>query len=1052
MSVERNVSRPGRGQEPRTPPSSGKDLSQFVFVDGDFIVVDRKGLNELYRRRQNDKTHARLKACAELMARLGDAGAERRARRRLQCEMRIWDRAGNPPVRIRATPPDASRRKRGASEPQITITRLSKPVVPLPRYSGVLIDRRGRRGVFVDFEYDGAQRNRFGVARRRVEYQFKDGHAELVGGRIAFRSRLGITVDEVLAAVEQAEIANRAARKNGKIGINVIVQCAADLDQAGRVRSMELLAEEFDRRGLPYVMTLHAPSPGSDQRNYHIHVWYTTRPMERVGTYEWTIGQQLRTDCDGPDALYELRRSWAEICTRVSHERGDRLRYTHLSNAARGMPNRPLGRLKPRQVKNWRAGTIETAVTSMQETIDRNENLTAQIERNRYAAEAANIDRMLREAVGTDARVDGRHQTKSDANDVGPRHGDSIGHAGALNYQGSAQQVMSTPALGQSVGAQPIPLASVTGATGENTTSDGQAATIRAVLLAPTGKPPPRLFETTAKPPAATVSPPKTWRAIVKFDPLPIATAPRVTFLPLSKRTATKNFQLTAGQTPRIALFQTTYASPVTHLPPCPQDPHPRPTFQSPSVATPRRFTIVPAPRKPVTLVATTIATSPAFPSTIKERRASTLPSMDSRPIRTLRLAAISKPVIALAETDTRIARSFVAWQRSAKRQIDCEGLDRLASGDLERREASNRVRFSDLSLRLAIHGVSLARVGERIAHARPADGDEAALVDRASTLLAGYDPADGLKARQRVAWLTRLYCDRENGEAVAVPSSLVGHFGFGPKVLGYPVDEPGAETQPATGKENPRRVLPPAGAADSDGGGVELVPESGAGDVQADSDDRRDAAVAPVPSSGSIVARLDAIFAAMERTGQKRLVRQVAGKLTLPDDILTDGGLDRSAIDSEPAQKSLSRHFDRQIDEISIFAEHLAAEPRHIRRTLDGWMISARAGEGIVRPFNDWKSDAFVQKALGGLSALRSTERGNAEFERRLAAFVNSLVPLHETRLRSQDASHETRDKSAGERTSTYSQSPEPYRRPGPDTIPRPPIGQVLPDRDGSR
>lgn len=130
-----------------------------------------------------------------------------------------------------------------------------------------------------------------------------------------------------------------------------------------------------------YVMVPHVPSPGSNEHNFHVHVWSTTRPMERVGPYEWNIGQQLRTDCDGPDALYDLRRTWAEICTKVSHERGERYRYTHLGNAERGLPHRAQERLGKRQVSNWRKGKHEEAVAAMGATIAANEALVAEIER-----------------------------------------------------------------------------------------------------------------------------------------------------------------------------------------------------------------------------------------------------------------------------------------------------------------------------------------------------------------------------------------------------------------------------------------------------------------------------------------------------------------------------------------------------------------------------------------------------------------------------------------------------------------------------------------------
>ena len=107
MSVQRNLSRSGRGQEPRTPPTSGKGQFLFVLVDGDFVAVNRQGLNALFKRRQNDATQARLRDAAARKWARGERSADRRARRRLEKQMREWNQAGNRRVRVRAPRSDA---------------------------------------------------------------------------------------------------------------------------------------------------------------------------------------------------------------------------------------------------------------------------------------------------------------------------------------------------------------------------------------------------------------------------------------------------------------------------------------------------------------------------------------------------------------------------------------------------------------------------------------------------------------------------------------------------------------------------------------------------------------------------------------------------------------------------------------------------------------------------------------------------------------------------------------------------------------------------------
>lgn len=428
MSIERNVSRSGRGREPRTPPTSRKGYSLFVLVEGEFVAVDRQGLNALFRRRQNNATHARLCAAASRKWARGERSAERRARRRLEKEMREWDRAGNRWVRVRAPRSDAEterlERKRKRQRDKVApVTSLSRPLRALPKYRFAIVDKAGRRGVFVDFFYDSATGNPFGVAMRRVEYMFMDDHADLIDGRVQFLSNLGESCDEIIASVTVAETANRSVRKNAKVGTNAIYQFAADLDRAGRIRAMKLLAAKYEALGLAYVMVPHMPSPGSDERNFHVHVWSTIRPMERVGPYEWAIGQQLRTDCDGADALYDLRRTWAEICTKVSHERGQRFRYTHLGNAERGLPHKPEQRLKKLQTENWRKGEHEEGVTAMEATIADNEALVAEIERRKAHDDDEAVRSPSVGIEGTAAATDGSrpHRARRSAIDEGMR-------------------------------------------------------------------------------------------------------------------------------------------------------------------------------------------------------------------------------------------------------------------------------------------------------------------------------------------------------------------------------------------------------------------------------------------------------------------------------------------------------------------------------------------------------------------------------------------------------------------------------------------------------
>lgn len=381
MSGERNVSLSGRAKEARTPPHSTHPREITVLVNGSFEAVSQAELALFFKRMQGSARALRLQRAAALKAALSEAIADRRALRRLEKQLREFDRSANPRRRMRASPWEQEPPKT-SKPPTVTITRLSKP---LPCYPAPIIDRQRRHGIFFHIEYDSARGNPFGVASRRIHYQMQEDHAELVEGRMICYSNMGNSPDEIKAGADVLETVSRAARKNAKLGFSAICQLSPNLDQKGRVRATKRLAAAFDRRGVPYCMTLHAPSPDGDQRNFHIHVWFSHRPMERVGPYEWAVATQLRSDLDGPDAMRDLRREWAEILSQVTRAQGERLVFTALSNAARGLSNMPLRKLDRQKVERARRGEIVADVEANRQIIAENCRLAESLRTRRKA-------------------------------------------------------------------------------------------------------------------------------------------------------------------------------------------------------------------------------------------------------------------------------------------------------------------------------------------------------------------------------------------------------------------------------------------------------------------------------------------------------------------------------------------------------------------------------------------------------------------------------------------------------------------------------------------
>lgn len=211
----------------------------------------------------------------------------------------------------------------------------------LPKYGGPVLDRKGERGVFVRIRYYSRKTAGAGVSSRVVKYVFNGADVD-AAGQPYFVSNVGKDIDEALCAFDHLEQVNWAAQKNAKLMMHAIM--AADYRQTPdeMMRTGLVWAEEaLGRFNLPYVVTLHAPPEEGDERNWHLHMLFSFRPMARTGDHEWQVGEMLRTDLDNPQAMRLMREIYASAMTISSYESGINQRYTAKSNAARGLVHEP---------------------------------------------------------------------------------------------------------------------------------------------------------------------------------------------------------------------------------------------------------------------------------------------------------------------------------------------------------------------------------------------------------------------------------------------------------------------------------------------------------------------------------------------------------------------------------------------------------------------------------------------------------------------------------------------------------------------------------------
>ncbi len=69
--------------------------------------------------------------------------------------------------------------------------------------------------------------------------------------------------------------------RGGRIQYRIIGELPHEVDQDARVRILRAFAQEFERRGLPYVAVMHAPDHTNNDKNWHFHLIYHDRPAAR---------------------------------------------------------------------------------------------------------------------------------------------------------------------------------------------------------------------------------------------------------------------------------------------------------------------------------------------------------------------------------------------------------------------------------------------------------------------------------------------------------------------------------------------------------------------------------------------------------------------------------------------------------------------------------------------------------------------------------------------------------------------------------------------------
>ena len=168
---------------------------------------------------------------------------------------------------------------------------------------------------------------------------------------------MGETPEEIAEAFDQIEKVNRSAAKNAKAIHHMIFQSLHELSPEEQMAlAIRYCEQTFAAQGLPYMLAMHAPDPDGDQRNWHFHITFSYRPVERTAEGEWSIDRFLRTDLDTPEGWKQMRFLLAEELNHTCELHGLTKRYTHLSYAASGLDYIPQEHLGPGLTAKVRRG------------------------------------------------------------------------------------------------------------------------------------------------------------------------------------------------------------------------------------------------------------------------------------------------------------------------------------------------------------------------------------------------------------------------------------------------------------------------------------------------------------------------------------------------------------------------------------------------------------------------------------------------------------------------------------------------------------------------
>lgn len=260
-----------------------------------------------------------------------------RAERALEQEARELERAWGKTLRVRMPVP----KKRVRTGERKAALRVASSLARQPRaYREPIKDKRGRVALIFITKYVGLKSKgwRPGLAAEHIVYIFRDAALEELDNALPPISNVGESVEEIAAFWTALETIEQGYRANAKVQHRIIWNLPHELNAEQRRQLVQSFCERtFGRSGLPYTAAIHAPDPNGDQRNFHAHICWSTRPFEHAGDYEWMFAAEKVNGLDDPAGLRRLRALAAAHMNLACLDAGLATRFTHQTYAQRGL-------------------------------------------------------------------------------------------------------------------------------------------------------------------------------------------------------------------------------------------------------------------------------------------------------------------------------------------------------------------------------------------------------------------------------------------------------------------------------------------------------------------------------------------------------------------------------------------------------------------------------------------------------------------------------------------------------------------------------------------